>query len=289
MSFLPRFGAKRALLLAAAAVVTTGVSASALSSYIPSWPPPPMPPGSTECTEFCYNVDITNNTPNAANDLHVTLTGPTKICTHYLGSLNPFGTPREVHSGNVTDLHFQSNTAWVQPGEIAHIGFCTNSPVAGMTKGHNAGNLPPFYWTKQRIFIGDVIAVGHQWANFRDDLVAVDPGVVLSNTTGTVIHVRQVDFALVDKPIALDKLMWSTLDKELEWQPVAQGGTLPPGSEDAPGFFQAPFPVELKADDPRTVIFRFWAEDPKDPSNMNRGLGQASVASLVKMSRQDKK
>ncbi|MBU8899441.1 hypothetical protein DRW03_28860 [Corallococcus sp. H22C18031201] len=289
MSFLRRFGAKRALLLAAAAVATTGVSASAFSSYIPNWPPPPMPPESTECNAYCYNVDITNNTPNAANDLHVTLVGPTKICTHYLGSLNPFGTPREVRSGNVTQLTYWSNTAYVQPGQIAHIGFCTNSPVTGMVKGHNAGDLPPFYWTKERFHIGDVIAVGHEWANYRADVLAVDPGVVLSNTTGTVIHVRQVDFALIDKAIPLDKLMWTTLEKELNWEPVAEGGILPPGSEDAPSFFQAPFPIELKPDDPRTVVFRFWAEDPKDPSNMNRGLGQASVASLAKLARQEKK
>jgi hypothetical protein len=274
MKVISQSHVKRGLIVVAIALCGAGVIGAA---SIPGTWPPPMPPSG--CSSYCYNVDITNNTLNAANDLHVTLWGPTEICSHYLGSLNQFGTPGMNTYSNRIELHYASSTNWVQPGEIAHIGFCTNSPVTGMVTGHTNAGLPPFYWTRQRMFIGDVIAVGHAWHAVRAD-VGITPAVSVINTTPKDIRIRQVDWAVATEAIALDDLMWTGLENALEWQPLLQGGILPRGTEESPGFLRAEIPLVFQQGDPRHLVFRVWAEDPQDPQNMNRGLGQASLKAL---------
>jgi hypothetical protein len=198
--------------------------------------------------------------------------------------LNQFGTPSMSVQSNRIELNYASSTNWVQPGQMAHIGFCTNSPVTGMVTGHTNAALPPFYWTRQRVFIGDVIAVSHSWEAVRSD-VGLSPVVSVLNTTPRDLHIRQVDWAVVDKPVALDDLMWTGLEKSLEWQPLLQGSILSQGTEEAPGFLRMPIPLTFEQGDSRHIIFRVWAEDPKDPKNMNRGLGQASLAALAEQAK----
>ncbi|MBN1208691.1 MAG: hypothetical protein JXB05_27770 [Myxococcaceae bacterium] len=276
MSFIRRFGIKRALVVAA---ITGGLGALAAAALPvpPPWPPPPPPPTS-DCG-YCYNVDIPNTTSTGANDLHVTLQGPSKICNHYTGGLNPFGLPATQINGNKITVDFASATTWVQPGEIAHIGFCVNSPVSGMVQG-DYNSLPPFYWTRRRIITGDIIAVGHAWQVVRADLGTLSPVVTLINTTPTNIHIRQIDWAVVNDAIPLNDLMWNGLEQALEWQPLP-GGQLEPASSEAPSFFQAPIPAEFEPTDSRHIVFRVWAEDAADPRKFNRGLGQASIATLA--------
>jgi hypothetical protein len=192
-----------------------------------------------------------------------------------------------VVDGNRIELTYASASASVAPGQIAHIGFCTNSPVTGMVTGHNAGGLPPFYWTHDRIYIGDIVAVGHAWEAVRTD-IGISPVVDVINTTPRDIHIRQLDWAVVDQAIELNHLMWDELAQEVNWQPVLKDAVLSSGTEDAPGVLRMPLPLAFQPGDPRHVVFRVWAEDPKDPQNMNRGLGQASLASLAERVSQEK-
>jgi hypothetical protein len=277
MSIVRRFGFKHALVVAA---LFGGIGAGAVAAVavpVPQWPPLPPPP-TPECG-YCYNVDIPNSTTASANDLHVTLQGPTKICSHYLGDANPFGAPGTSVNGNKITLNFASSTKWVKPGEIAHIGFCVDSPVSGMVQG-DYHSLPPFYWTRQRVFIGDIVAVGHAWQVTRADIGTLSPVVTLVNTTGTSIRIRQMDWAVVNEAIPLNDLMWDGLADALEWQPLP-GGHLQAASGDQPSFFQAPIPAEFEPGDGRHVVFRVWAEDAANPRKFNRGLGQASIATLA--------
>jgi hypothetical protein len=270
-------GMKRALALA---LTTCSLAVSAATS-VPNPPWPPVPPPPTNACGYCYNVDIKNNTWWAANDLHVTLQGPTQICQWYTGSWNPFGAPTNVSftAPNTFQVDFASSTNFVNRGAIAHIGFCSNSPVAGMVSGdYNA--LPPFYWTRDGKRIGRVLPVSHSWEVAQVDMGTV---AVLSflNPTPEPIRVRQVDFALVDRAIPLNDLMWDGLAGALEWQPLQRDAFIPAGSNDAPGLLRSELPLVIKAGDPRLVVFRVWAEDAADPSNLNRAVGQAPLSSLA--------
>lgn len=268
---------KRALALA---LVTCAFAVNAATSVPnPTWPPVPPPP--TNTCSYCYNVDIKNNTWTATNDLHVTLQGPTEICRWYLGSWNPFGAPTNVSltAPNTFQVDFASSTNFVNPGDIAHIGFCSNSAVAGMVSGdYNA--LPPFFWTRDGKRVGRVLPVSHSW-----DVAQLDVGTVavlsFINPTSEPIRVRQVDFAVVDQAIPLNDLMWEGLAGSLQWQPLQRDAFIPAGSNEAPGLLRSQLPLVINAGDPRHVVFRVWAEDVLDPSNLNRAVGQAPMSALA--------
>lgn len=105
------------------------------------------------------------------------------------------------------------------------------------------------------------------------------------NTTPRPIKVRQVDWAVVQNPIPLENLMWTELERSLEWQPLLKDAVLEGGNEEAPGYLRMPVPFAFEPGDARHLVFRVWAEDPKDPKNMNRGLGQASLSALSEQAR----
>jgi hypothetical protein len=251
------------------------------ATNVPNPPWPPLPPPPVNNCSYCYNVDIKNTTWTSANDLHVTLQGPSEICSWYTGSWNPFGLPTNatLTAPNTFQVDFASSTNFVHRGEIAHIGFCSNSPVAGMVSGdYNA--LPPFYWTRDGRKIGRILPVSHSW-----EVAHIDVGTiaVLSfiNPTQDPIRVRQVDFALVDKALPLNDLMWDGLAGALEWQPLQRETLIPAGSNEAPGFLRSELPLVFRAGDPRHVVFRVWAEDVRNPENLNRAVGQAPLSSLA--------
>ena len=105
-------------------------------------PPPPPQPG------YCYNVDITNATQQDANDLHVTLSGPDTLYTFYSGS--DFGAPVnwKRNADGTWGIDYVLYSGFVSPGNLTHVGWCTDNPVVGMVEGHTNAGLPPFFWTR---------------------------------------------------------------------------------------------------------------------------------------------
>jgi hypothetical protein len=283
MNVFRQIGVKHTL---AVAMVMSGIGGAATTyvqqAQVPGGGNPPP------CSAYCYNVDIYNNTNFDANDLHVTVQGPTSFCSYYTGSMNPFGVPTVTTNSTTatSTLNFSAPGKSVKRGDYAHIGFCSNSAAIGVVShSNNPDDLPAFYWTRDTRPVGDVIAVGHEWKVERASDGGIRPVIDLSNHTGTPIRVRQLDWAISDKAIALNELMWDGLADQLPWQQVAGEGELASGTNDAPSVLEFPVDAQFSSDDPRHIVFRFWAEDPKDPSNLNRGVAQVSVAELVRLAK----
>ena len=118
---------------------------------------------------YCYNWDFVNNTGEDANDLHIQLKGVVTVTNLYTGPSNPFGAPDPSSGYNAQagayDLNFSNGL--VGPGEIAHIGVCSDNPVLVLNDGSGA---PPFRWTQDGrtltpypLFVG----VSWDWLNRR--------------------------------------------------------------------------------------------------------------------------
>ena len=92
-------------------------------------------------SSYCYNWDFFNNSGSPANDLHLTLFGPTAVSETFS---NPAGQGVTSPGPNSTlSLNF-TFFSLVGPGDAAHVGFCANAPVF---QSPGVSGLPPFYWT----------------------------------------------------------------------------------------------------------------------------------------------
>ncbi len=98
-------------------------------------------PHSPPTSPYCYNWDFFNNTGVPANDLHLTLFGPTSLSETFS---DPPAQATTLPGPNGTlSLNFTFYSL-VNPGGAAHIGFCANAAVF---QAQSAGGLRPFYWT----------------------------------------------------------------------------------------------------------------------------------------------
>lgn len=266
------FTHKMLSMLALSASLASPVMAAAPSAQ-PTPQLPPMPGGSG----FCYNIDVTNATGRQANDLHFTLNGPTAFSNFYTGS--HFGAPKS-HVQNPSgswSVNYASTTA-VNAGQVVHVGWCANKAVAGMVPGQN--NLPPFYWTWNGRAIGRIPPLSYDWgAVLVRDRLFVE--LTLSNPSPNPIKVIQFDWAVVDKAIDLQELMWNPLERSLEWRSLDAESLVRGGSPDAPGVVKAVVPLAVEDTESRHMVFRVIATDPAQPENLIRTLGQAHIAAAV--------
>ncbi|QRN99833.1 hypothetical protein JRI60_12790 [Archangium violaceum] len=267
----------KAISILAFAAVATGVVAHAAApapgQNLPPLPRPPVDPA------YCYNVDVTNATRTAANDLHFTLSGPTKVYNFYTGGHFGLPTSYQQNANGTWSVDYSASGIYVNPGEFTHVGWCGDKPIAGMTVGSKT-DLPPFYWTRDGRVIGRITPVGHDWGSvILNDQRFVE--VRLTNTLPTPIRIGRLDWAVLDQPIALDDLMWDPLDKAIAWKPLQAESILPGGSADAPGTLRAIIPLPVESTETRHVVFRVLASDAEQPENLIRGIGQANIAAAV--------
>jgi hypothetical protein len=215
----------------------------------------------------------------AANDLHVTLTGPTQIFSFYSGGT--FGYPASHHQNpdKTWSVDYSSAYSNVPPGQITHVGWCTDKAVNGMQSG-SATMLPPFYWTQDGRQIGRVVPVGHEWGPvvLNDQLFAE---VKLTNVSPVPVNITRFDWAVINQPIELDALMWDPLDTTIAWQPLQAEHLLPGGTSEAPGTVRATIPLPVQPTENRYVVFRVLAADAEQPEGVIRGIGQAHLAAAV--------
>ena len=152
-------GASKKVMSVLVLSTTLGIAAAALAgpgrTQAPGQEGPPMPPAPPQ-PAFCYNVDVTNASSAAANDLHFTLSGPDHFYSFYDGG--HFGLPSSyAHNSNGTwSVDYQLPPgSYVPRGAITHVGWCSDKGVAGMVV-RDSGALPPFYWTLDGKQIGRI-------------------------------------------------------------------------------------------------------------------------------------
>lgn len=165
-------------------------------------PPPPI---------YCYNWDFFNHTGVPVNDLHIALKGIRQLGDIYLGSLNPFGPPHP-NSGYDPALdvyHLWFAGAVVQPGGVAHIGFCTDRPVVQIP---GLGGLPPFYWTRdgQPIPNPAIPMPGFDWWWLADG--AFQFGLSNDGAEPLEIVPGSMELAWLETPLELEEMEWDAAD-----------------------------------------------------------------------------
>jgi hypothetical protein len=166
--------------------------------------PPPRP-------TYCYNWDFFNTTGVPANDLHIALEGIRQLSNIYLGALNPFGPPHP-NSGYdpVLDVyHLWFEGVVVQPGGLAHIGFCTDRPVVEIP---GLGGLPPFYWTRDGQPIPDrpIPIPGFDWVWHADGSFRL--GLSNGGTAPLEVVPGSLELAWLETPLHLDEMEWGAVE-----------------------------------------------------------------------------
>ena len=185
------------ILVLLASVVMTPATVAAPLAVTPSSTVVAQPLSSPT---YCYNWDFFNNTGSPANDLHITLSGPSALVETFS---NPPGQALTSPGANGTlSLNF-TFFSLVAPGDAAHIGFCADAPIFNSV---GMGGLPPFYWTfNGQPLAGGGISImpmpGWTWLWQGDDRGHLQIG--LANDNSTPISVRSVK---VFQPGALQPL-----------------------------------------------------------------------------------
>lgn len=217
--------------------------------------------------DYCYNWDFTNWTGQPANDLHLTLHGPTELSDVYTGPLNPFGLP-DPSSGYdpVEDVyHLNWSGATVAPGGVVHVGFCTDLPLVSFP---GVGGLPPHYWTFNGAPINPATPIpvpGYDWQWMNDG--SLEFGLSLAPGQPAVA-IDAMEIAPVASLFDLDALTYANLGAQVPagaWSAMSPlgGTTLNPGQQ----IFFAP-PPGLFIQPRQPLVVRFRAIDTLNPTRI---------------------
>jgi hypothetical protein len=186
-------------------------------------------------SRYCYNWDFQNTTDQDADDLHIELTGISAVGDVYAGPLNPFTQYTVTASAGKLTLDFGGGT--VIPGDIAHIGLCSPTPLLRLATG---GALPPFQWTANGAPLQpSPMFVGLQWSwqdrrNLRVQLFNDQP------VTVTLMSLNLLD---AGEPLSLDDLSADIANQlPMATEVITEPRTLAPGES---SFFDVFFDLTL--------------------------------------------